>query len=443
VEKAAPARGDGEQGRCGSARRAASAMSGLDARIWWRIGWLSFGGPAGQIALMQRMLVEELRWLDARRFLSALNFCMLLPGPEAQQLATWIGWTRGGWRGALVAGGLFVLPGMLVMLLLSAAYVTFGRLAAVEALFLGVKCAVVAIVLEALLRIARRALVFRGAWTVALLAFAALHFLALPYPLLVALAAAVGAWRSRGLPRTLPGGPALRTHWGLAAAVAVAWLAPLGLLLALRGASDLLTQLGLLYSELALVTFGGAYAVLAYVGERAVAGQGWLSARQMADGLGLAETTPGPLILVLQFVAFVAAWQSADGGGSYGYAVLASLLAVWCLFLPSFLWIFLGGPHIDRLNAEPRLRGALDHVTAAVVGVIANLSLWFALHVLFGRVEARQSGALHWLAPQVETLDLRALGLVAIAMLLLFGLRWGLLRTLAASAALGLALGRY
>jgi chromate transporter len=223
----------------------------------------------------------------------------------------------------------------------------------------------------------------------------------------------------------------------------VAWLAPLGLLLAWRGSGDLLAQLGLLYSELALVTFGGAYAVLAYVGERAVVERGWLSAGQMADGLGLAETTPGPLILVLQFVAFVAAWQSVQGGGSYGYAMLASLLAVWCLFLPSFLWIFLGGPHIDRLNAEPRLRGALSHVTAAVVGVIANLSLWFAAHVLFAQVDWQRSGPFQWLAPAWSTFDPRAAGLVAIAALLLFGLHVPLVRTLAICAGLGLVLGRF
>lgn len=420
-------------------------MSGYDARVWWRIGWLSFGGPAGQIALMQRMLVEELHWIDAKRFLSALNFCMLLPGPEAQQLATWIGWSRSGWRGALVAGGLFVLPGMLVMLALSAGYVYFGRLAAVDALFLGVKCAVVAIVVEALLRIARRALVFRGALLVAMSAFAALHFLALPYPLVVVLAAAVGAWRGRGVDQVEAGAApvaSLRTNWPLVAAFTVAWLVPLALLWSLRGAEDMLTQIGLLYSELALVTFGGAYAVLSYVADRAVVGNGWLTAGQMADGLGLAETTPGPLILVLQFVAFVAAWQAVDGG-SFGYAALASLLAVWCLFLPSFIWIFIGGPHIDRLNANRRLRTALAHVTAAVVGVIAQLSLWFATHVLFARVEWGRAGFVQWLAPDWATLDPRALGLTAIAALLMFGLHQSLLRTLALCAALGLLLGRY
>lgn len=420
-------------------------MSSHDARIWWRIGWLSFGGPAGQIALMQRMLVEELRWIDAKRFLSALNFCMLLPGPEAQQLATWIGWSRGGWRGALVSGGLFVLPGMLVMLMLSAGYVYFGRLAAVDALFLGVKCAVVAIVVEALLRIARRALVFRGALPVAVAAFAALHFLALPYPLVVVLAALLGAWRGRGIDWVEAGVATtapMRTHWPLVAAFAAAWLLPLALLWALRGADDMLTQIGLLYSELALVTFGGAYAVLSYVADRAVVGNGWLTAGQMADGLGLAETTPGPLILVLQFVAFVAAWQSVDGG-SFGYAALASLLAVWCLFLPSFIWIFIGGPHIDRLNANRRLRTALSHVTAAVVGVIAQLSLWFAAHVLFARVEWGRAGFVQWLAPDWATLDARALGLTAIAALLMFGLHQSLLRTLAVCAALGLLLGHY
>lgn len=418
-------------------------MAGLDARVWWRIGWLSFGGPAGQIALMQRMLVDELRWIDAPRFLAALNFCMLLPGPEAQQLATYIGWCRGGWRGALVAGGLFVLPGMLVMLVLSAAYVQFGRVPAVEALFLGVKCAVVVIVVEALLRIARRALVFRGAWWVAAAAFVALHALAAPYPAIVATAAALGWLVGRRSTASVgddpePSAPALRTNWLLVAATALAWLAPLGLLLLWRGVDDLLAKVGLLYSELALVSFGGAYAVLSYVTERAVADYGWLSAAQMADGLGLAETTPGPLILVLQFVAFVAAYQSGLGGSPLAFAALASVIAVWFLFVPSFLWIFLGGPHIERINANRALRTALSFVTAAVVGVVAHLSIWFAAHVLFAKVGWAHAGVARILWPDWSTVDVGALGLTAIAALLLFGLQQSLARTLAITALAGL-----
>ncbi len=423
-------------------------MAGLDAAVWWRIGWLSFGGPAGQIALMQRLLVEELRWIDNARFLAALNFCMLLPGPEAQQLATYIGWHRGGWRGALVAGGLFVLPGMLTMLALSAAYVSFGRLPAIEALLLGVKCAVVVIVVEALLRIARRALVFRGAGWVALTAFIALHGLAAPFPAIVAIAAAIG-WligRRGAAAAELPSNPpsisppvgSPRTPWKLVGITAFAWIGPLVALLLWRGADDLLTKISVMYSELAIVTFGGAYAVLSHVAELAVVDYGWLSAQQMADGLGLAETTPGPLILVLQFVAFVAAYQLHPGDTPVLAGACASVLAVWFLFVPSFLWIFLAGPHLERITANRALRTALSFVTAAVVGVIANLSLWFAVHVLFARVARAQMGVLQWWEPQWSTLDLRALGLTAIAALLLFGLRQHLLRTLAITALAGL-----
>ena len=416
-------------------------MAGLDARVWWRIGWLSFGGPAGQIALMQRMLVDELRWVDSQRFLAALNFCMLLPGPEAQQLATYIGWRRAGWRGALVAGGLFVLPGMLVMLALSIAYVTFGRLPLVEALFMGVKCAVVVIVVEALLRIARRALVFRGALAIAAAAFVALHVLAAPFPLIVAAAAATG-WlvgrRQRAAAEPQDVAARLRTPRALALTTLALWLLPLGALLLWLGPEAILTQIAAMYSELALVTFGGAYAVLSYVAERAVTDAGWLSARQMADGLGLAETTPGPLILVLQFVAFVAAFQSGQSDSPLLFGILASLIAVWVLFLPSFAWIFLGGPHLERLNANRALRTGLSFVTAAVVGVIAHLSLWFAAHVWFAEVGWARAGGLQVLAPVLTSVDLRALGLSAIAALLLFGLHQGLARTLAFSALAGL-----
>ena len=414
-------------------------MAGLDARVWWRIGWLSFGGPAGQIALMQRLLVDELRWIDASRFLAALNFCMLLPGPEAQQLATYIGWRRAGWRGALVAGGLFVLPGMLVMLALSVGYVMFGRLALVEAVFMGIKCAVVVIVIEALLRIARRALVFRGAAWIALAAFLALHVLAAPFPLIVLVAAAIG-WalgRRRRDPVDAPAPERLRTSRALVLATAALWLLPLAALGLWLGPDAILTRIAAMYSELALVTFGGAYAVLSYVAERAVTESAWLSARQMADGLGLAETTPGPLILVLQFVAFVAAFQSGESGSPLWLGVFASLVAVWSLFLPSFVWIFLGGPHLERLNANRALRTALSCVTAAVVGVIAHLSLWFAAHVWFGEVGWARAGMLQVLSPTLSSLDPRALGLSAISALLLFALHLGLARTLALSALAG------
>ena len=414
-------------------------MSATDARIWWRIGWLSFGGPAGQIAMMQRMLVEELRWIEPQRFLAALNFCMLLPGPEAQQLATWIGWRRGGWKGAIVAGGLFVLPGALVMLVLGVVYVRYGRVPLVEALLFGVKCAIVVVVVEALLRIARRALVFAGAPVVAFAAFLALYVVHAPFPAIVALAALVGALSTRSVDAGQRDVVARgRTDRRLVLATALAWLLPLGVLVAVAGDS-VVARIALLYSELALVTFGGAYAVLTHIADVAVAELGWITPLQMADGLGLAETTPGPLILVLQFVAFVAAYQ-ADGGASIASGVAASIVAVWMLFVPSFLFIFLGAPHLDRINADARLRRALAFVTAAVVGVIAHLSLWFALHVVFGVVSSRPIGPFEVLLPSIASADARAIALVAIAALALFGLRTGLVRTLAITAGAALSM---
>jgi chromate transporter len=324
---------------------------------------------------------------------------------------------------------------------LSLAYVSFGRLPAVEAALLGVKCAVVAIVLEALLRIARRALLSRGAWIVAGLALVSLHAFALPYPLLVALAALAGWWTARrraGSISPVATTTVSRGHWLGLAALAAAWLVPLAALLFLRGPDDVLARIGLFYSELALVAFGGAYALLAYVADRAVTGYGWLSAAQMTDGLGLAETTPGPLILVLQFVAFVAAWQSGTPA-PVALALVASLAAVWFLFVPSLLWVFAGAPWVERLTADPRLRGALSYVTAAVVGVIANLSLWFAAHVLFARVEWRHAGIARVLWPQWDALRPEALALAILAAVLLFVLRAGLLRTLLATAAAAVA----
>jgi chromate transporter len=414
-----------------------------DLPVWLRIGLLSFGGPAGQIALMHRLLVDELRWIDERRFIAGLNFCMLLPGPEAQQLATYVGWMRAGWRGALVAGGLFVLPGMLCMLALSAAYVGYGAVPVVEAAFLGVKCAVLAIVVEALWRIARRALTFRGAAWIAGAAFVALYALQVPFPLIILGAGLLGyaARRGEGGGRNEEDArPRVHGHLRLAAAALVAWVVPVALAYALAGPDGTLARIAGFYSVVAIVTFGGAYAVLGYVAERAVGDWGWLDAKQMADGLGLAETTPGPLILVLQFVAFVAAFQAAGAGGSYGLAIAASVLASWVLFVPSFLWIFLAGPHVERVNSDPRLRGALSFITAAVVGVVLNLSLWFALHVLFGDVQRVEYGIFAPSLPVFGTLDPRALGIAVLGAVLMFVLKQGIVRTLALCAAAGIAL---
>ena len=412
----------------------------LDVATWARVGALSFGGPAGQIALMQRVLVDERRWISQRDFLAGLNFCMLLPGPEAQQLATWIGWRRAGWRGALVSGGLFVLPGALFMLGLSAAYVAFGRDPRVELAFLGVKCAVVAIVFEAVLRIARRALVFRGAAVVAAASLLAIAVFAVPFPLVVLAAAVLGYASSRSARMdATPVEPRPRHTLVPALLALVLWLAPVALLFAAAGGASVFTRIALFYSEMAVVTFGGAYAVLSYVADRAVNEFAWVTAAQMADGLGLAETTPGPLILVLQFIAFVA----AHGEGPLTWAgflrgAAASGVAVWVLFAPSFMWIFAGAPYIERINADPRLARALGFITAAVVGVVVSLALWFLGHVAFGELHRVDVGAASFSWPRLASFDPRIVLPLLVSALVLFVWKRGVLLALFAAAAVSL-----
>jgi chromate transporter len=423
-------------------------------RVWLRIGCLSFGGPAGQIALMHREVVDERRWVSDARFLHALNFCTLLPGPEAQQLATYLGWLLHGVRGGLAAGLLFVLPGVLVMLALSALFVSFGEVPPVSALFFGLRCAVLVLVVEALLRVARRALHGGVPWAVAGAAFAALFAFRLPFPLVVLAAATLGALspgrfvapshgRAQDGPPALldallarePGriarlaGAARRAGW---AAVAL-WLLPVVLLLPAGG---VFADVAWFFSKMAVVTFGGAYAVLAYVAQEAVERYRWLSADEMLTGLGLAETTPGPLILVLQFVGYLAGHAAAGVLGG----VAGALLTVWVTFAPCFAFIFLGAPFVERLHDQPRLKGALAGVTAAVVGVIANLALWFGLRVLFS--EVRQVGAGPLLAldvPVPASLDPAALALTALAAFCLFRARLGVVATLGLAALAGLA----
>lgn len=415
-------------------------------RVWARIGCLSFGGPAAQIALMHREVVDRRRWVGEARFLHALNFCMLLPGPEAMQLATYLGWLMHGVRGGVAAGLLFVLPGAAVMLLLSAIYTVLGDVPFVAALFFGLKCAVLVLVIEALLRIARRALHGALPWVVAVAAFLALFMLDLPFPVVVLAAGLVG-WvlpdrfrpvAHRGGAPDAPSaldalfareperiasltGQARRA--GLAAVVL--WLWPVALLLPTGG---VLADIGWFFSKMAVVTFGGAYAVLAYVAQEAVEYYRWLSAPEMLAGLGLAETTPGPLILVLQFVGFLAGWRAEGWWG----ALAGAGLTLWVTFLPCFAWIFLGAPYVERLHAHRKLAGALAGVTAAVVGVIANLALWFGLRVLFAELDGS------W--PVLGSLQWDAVALSALAALCLFRLRLGVPGTLAASALAGLAL---
>ena len=387
-----------------------------DWQVWAKIGLLSFGGPAGQIALMHRELVDQRGWIDEARFLQALNVCMLLPGPEAMQLATWIGWHRGGVRGGLVAGLWFVAPGALAILALSLVYVLAGQVGWIEGAFWGLKAAVIAIVAQALVRVARKALKDLRARLLALGAFVALFGLGLPFPLVVLAAGAFGWWSSRGATPGGPSAPVARVG-GVVTVWLALWLVPVAALLALPGVPGVLGQVAVYFSQMAVLTFGGAYAVLAWVAQAAVQDFGWLTAGQMLDGLAMAETTPGPLILTLQFVGFMAGFQAS--GGSLAVAVLAAGVTLWVTFVPCFLWVFALAPQAERLRSNARLAGALAAVTAAVVGVIANLGLWFAVHALFAQV--RRMGAME--LPVWSSLDpvLAALTLVALA--LAFGTR--------------------
>jgi chromate transporter len=433
-------------------------------RVWARIGLLSFGGPAGQVALMHKELVERLKWIDEERFLHAFNYCMLLPGPEAQQLATYIGWLMHKTRGGLAAGLLFVLPGFLAILLLSVLYAGFRELPAVSALFFGLKAAVLAVVAEAVLRIGKRALKNRLMVSIAGLAFVAIFFFAVPFPFVVLGAALLGLSGSRLFPAAFPR-PALvvataeretvidhmaatgqleHTRPSTARALrvlaicAILWGVPLLALAQTLGQESVLVQEGLFFSKAALVTFGGAYAVLAYIAQRAVESYGWLAPGEMLDGLGLAETTPGPLIMVVQFVGFLGAYRNPGGLHPLLAGVCGSLITVWVTFVPCFLWIFLGAPYIEALRGNRVLHAALSAITAAVVGVVLNLSVWFGLHALFHDVADLHVGPLRVLVPSPGSLDPAAAALTALALLAMFRFELGLPRTLAGSALLGL-----
>lgn len=415
-----------------------------------RIGFLSFGGPAGQIALMHRELVEERRWVAEEDYLHALNFCHLLPGPEAQQLATWIGWRMHGWRGGLAAGLLFVIPGACIILALSVLYAFAANLGWVAALFLGVKAAVLAIVVQALLRIAGRALDTGVKKALAAAAFVGLFLFDLPFPLIVLGSGVVGILIARARPDLLALKPAKgggaqpanpwRTTLASVLVWGVIWAAPMVLIAATLGQGHVLWKIGAFFSQLAIVTFGGAYAVLAYMAQEAVQGFGWLEAGEMADGLGLAETTPGPLILVTQFVGYLAAFRAPEPFSPLVAGLLGAGLTTWVTFAPCFLWIFAFAPWIDRLGQAVWLKGGLAAVTAAVVGVIANLTAWFGLHVLFARVGEARFGPLSLSWPDFASFDWRAALLAALAFALAFGAKWSVLRLLAVCAAGGLAL---
>jgi chromate transporter len=418
-------------------------------KTWLKIGCINFGGPAGQIALMHRVIVDEKKWVDEARFLHALNFCMLLPGPEAQKLATYLGWLLHGVRGGLAAGILFIVPGAFVMLGLSLLYALGRGVPAIDGALFGIKAAVLVIVIEALIRIGKRALKSSLLLSLAAAAFIGIFFLALPFPLIVAAAALIGYIVARQAPgqlglsgkvESVP--PPAKDRWrqfAIASAVGiVVWWAPIAFAVLIFGPQHVLVSIGTFFSKLAVVSFGGAYALLAYMAQEAVQTYGWMTASEMVDGLGLAETTPGPLILVTQFVGFVAAFRNAPPFSPVTAGVLGAVMTTWVTFVPSMLWIFAGAPFVERLRANRQLSGALAAITAAVVGVILNLSVWFALHVLFGKVTEMHWGPLRWYAFDPLALDLRATALATIAAVLAFGFHRSLIEVVVAMAALGI-----
>jgi chromate transporter len=417
-------------------------------KIWAKIGCLSFGGPAGQIALMHRIVVDEKKWLPDERFLHALNFSMLLPGPEATQLATYIGWLLHGVRGGLAAGILFVLPGAFIMLALSLLYVYGRGLGAIDGALFGIKAAVLVIVVEALIRIGRRSLKSNLLVALAGLGFVGIFFFAVPFPLIVIAAALTGFLVAQQAPGQLAlstappaAAPPRQGAWrqfALSLAIGlVLWWAPVLLAFLWLGGGHVLVSIGVFFSKLAVVSFGGAYALMAYMAQQVVETHGWLSAPEMVDGLGLAETTPGPLILVTQFVGFIAAFRNAAPFSPLTAGLIGAGMTTWVTFVPSMLWIFAGAPFIEELRGNRRLAGALAAITAAVVGVILNLSVWFALHVLFGTVTEMHWGPMRWFAFDAAALDIRAAVLAGIAAALAFGLHRGLIEVVVAMAALG------
>jgi chromate transporter len=436
-------------------------------RIWARIGLLSFGGPAGQIALMHRILVEEQRWLGERRFLHALNYCMLLPGPEAMQLAVYIGWLMHRTLGGIIAGVLFVLPGVVAIMALSWIYALYGNVGPVEALFFGLKAAVLAIVVQAVIRIGARALKNGVMIAIAAASFVAIFGFAVPFPLIILIAGLIGFFGARaGLPAFRGGGGHGKVGkvqvddavtllgeetpehtrvnrafaYRISAILLVLWLAPVALLFAALGPASVFAQIAGFFSVMAVVTFGGAYAVLAYVAQEAVQNFGWLAPGEMLDGLGMAETTPGPLIMVTQFVGFMGAFRDAGGLSPLMAGTLGGLLTTWVTFTPCFLWIFLGAPFIERLRDNTVLTAALTAITAAVVGVILNLAAWFGLHVVFDVVRTVTSFGLRLDLPVWSTVNPAAAALVLAALVAVFRFRLGPVTVLVGCALAGMAL---
>ncbi len=411
------------------------------AAVWFKVAMLSFGGPAAQIGVMQRLIVEEKRWINQDRFNHALNFCMLLPGPEAQQLATYIGWLMHGVRGGLLAGVLFILPGALIMLALSLLYVTVGQTSLVEGLLFGLKCAVLAIVIQALVRMAGKVVHGAAGMALAGLAFVAMFLFNLPFPLVILGAGLAGLLVFADTkPAAIPPGDQRGTHWPTVVVTAAAWLLPVLALFVWLGPDSVWSRLAGFFSLMSVLSFGGAYAVLAWVAQYAAETQAWVSAGEMLDGLGLAETTPGPLILVTQFVGFLTTWRHDALLTPLLAGSLGAMLTTWVMFAPSFLWIFLFAPQVEKLRGNARISGALRGITAAVVGVIAFLGLWFGLRLLFAESTERTLGPISVEWPVLATLHLLALLLSLVAAALLFVVRLGLLSTVAIMAGLGLVL---
>ena len=402
---------------------------------WCKIGLLSFGGPAAQIALMHREIVENKKWLSEDQFLNALNFCMLLPGPEAMQLATYSGWRINGTLGGLIAGLLFVLPGAFLITLLAVIYAFFGDVPLINSLFLGVKATVVVIVIQALLKVSKKALKTNYHTSIAVTAFISIFFFNLPYPFIIFVSAFFGYLvlpNKINVKQVQQSQPLAKTLKTILAWLVVWWI-PI-LLVYLISDQKILTEITIFFSKLAVVTFGGAYAVLSYMAQDVVITKDWLTAGQMMDGLGLAETTPGPLILVTEFVGFLAAFQE----GGIKLALIAGFLTLWVTFIPCFLWIFAGAPYIDWISSQPRLHGALSAITAAVVGVILNLSIWFMLHVFFEKISDVQFGPINLLWPNFSYINVPAIFLTSISIWLIIKLKWNIASVLLINASLAL-----
>jgi chromate transporter len=434
-------------------------------RVWAEVAALSFGGPAGQIAVMHRILVEQKKWIGEARFLHALNYCMLLPGPEAQQLAIYIGWLLHRTKGGLVAGTLFVFPGLISIMVLSWIYAAYGNVGIVQALFFGLKAAVLAIVLEAVVRIGRRSLKNNVMRMIAVAAFVAIFFYSVPFPIIILGAGVIGfvgshlgrhefsvggghgsagdkglADADSALGEELPAHARPTAAWSLkiGGIFLVLWLAPVAILLLTLGSGNVFSQIAVFFSKMAVVTFGGAYAVLAYVAQEAVETYHWLKPGEMLDGLGMAETTPGPLIMVLQFVGFMGAFRDPNGLSPLVAGTLGGILATWVTFTPCFLWIFVGAPFVEVLRGNKALSAALATITAAVVGVVLNLAVWFALHVLFATLRPTQWLGIHLDVPVLSSINIPSLALTIGAMVAVFGFKIGMIRVLLACSAIGI-----